>query len=91
MLVPTSTGRVHEEDTMTEQRRVQPDWDDVQGHKVVRADAESAEGDTEGHAIRKADAESAEADTEGHGIRHGGGADAESAEGDDTEGHALKR
>jgi hypothetical protein len=54
---------------MTEQRRVQPDWDDVEGHARKRADAEKAEGDdTEGHRISsRADAEAAEGDdVEGH-------------------------
>jgi hypothetical protein len=55
---------------MTEQRRVQPDWDDVQGHLKKRgADAETAEGDdTEAHGFRSgADAETAEGDdVEGH-------------------------
>jgi hypothetical protein len=54
---------------MTEQRRVQPDWDDVQGHMSrPRADTERPEDDTEGHAYRRADAEAAEGgdDVEGH-------------------------
>jgi hypothetical protein len=63
------TRSVHEEDTMTEQQRVEPDWDDVQGHGLRSADAEAVEGDhTEGHGRgRWADAETAEGDdVEGH-------------------------
>ena len=80
---------------MTEQqRRVQPDLDDVQGHGFRRpgADAESAESDTEGHMPRLSGGTHAEksegADTEGHMGRHGG-ADTEAAE-DDTEGHGRR-
>ena len=57
---------------MTEQqRRVQPDLDDEQGHLRRGADTETAEGDdTEGHAIRRADAETTDGDdTEGHAYR----------------------
>jgi hypothetical protein len=87
MLAPLS-GRGHKEDTMTGQRRVQPDWDDVQGHGK-EADAEAAEGEAEGLGFKfPADAETAEGDTEGHKIRFG---DAEAADGDeDVTGHAWK-
>ena len=71
-----------------QQRRVQPDLEDVQGHGARHwADVESAESDTEGHAIRRADAEKSEDDTEGHRLRN---ADAEAAEGDGTEGHSSR-
>jgi hypothetical protein len=85
---PGQTG----DDTMTDQDNTLMEPGDTEGHRIKRAEAESAEGntDTEGHRIGRSEAESAEGDdTEGHGpIRF---ADGESAEGDtDAEGHGVR-
>jgi hypothetical protein len=57
---------------------------DVEGHRVLRADAEEGD-DTEGHRVLRADAEEGD-DTEGHRVLR-----VADDEDDDTEGHRVLR